>query len=76
MHKFTPKGFAYNYIAFLENEKGSAEFREKMSLRLPIFLHKLNPLLMTKCFEVSVQNKLMNEHLFENHFLILFRNRV
>lgn len=54
MHKFTPKGYAYNYIAFLENKRGSEEFREKMSLRLPIFLHKLNPLLMSKCFEVTV----------------------
>lgn len=76
MHKFTAKGFGYTYISFLQSDKVSKEFKEKLSLRLPIHLHKLSPLMMTKCFEVTVENELMSEHLFDNHFYVLFRNRV
>lgn len=35
----------------------------------------MNPTLIAKCFEVTVKNKLLNNHLFENNFHVLFWRR-
>lgn len=51
MHKFAPKSYGYVYISFLSDPtRASQEFREKLANRLPIFLWKMNPILITKCF--------------------------
>ncbi|KRX10467.1 hypothetical protein PPERSA_08769 [Pseudocohnilembus persalinus] len=76
MHKFTAKGFGYVYISFLEANQGTQEFKETLASRLPIHIHKMNQQLIAKCFEQTVENKLMNDHLFDNHFHILFWRRL
>jgi hypothetical protein len=54
-HKFTAKAFGYAYIAFMEkSNRSTEEFRKKLTELLPIHLHKMNPIQITRCLEVTI----------------------
>ena len=77
-HRYQPKGFGYVYTTFLNNpERGSQELRELLASRLPRTLWKMPLNLIVECFRATLKAGLMNEHLFDNHFYVLFwrRNR-
>ncbi|EGR34585.1 hypothetical protein IMG5_006460 [Ichthyophthirius multifiliis] len=74
--KFNHKAFGYCFIAFLEKEnRCTEEFKNKLQELLPIHLHQMTPNHVTQCFELCIQNNLLNEYLFEQHFHMLFWRR-
>jgi len=70
------KGFASTYKVFMgDSEKCSQEFRERLASLLPIHLYKMHPNDMTDCFRLTLERDLMNDHLFDNHYQVLFWKR-
>jgi len=77
IQKLKARGFAITYVAFLSDpERCSNEYKQKLAASLPIFIRKMNPDMITRCFELTQQRGLMTEYLFEHHFFMLIWKRL
>lgn len=77
IHKVKPKGFACHFIAFLsEPGRCSNEYRDKLVYNIPMNIRKLNPDLMTTCFELTQKHGLVSQYLFDHHFFMLIWKRL
>ena len=75
-HKYSPHSFAHVYEAYLSDiSRSPFEFREKLSLRIPVFLWRMSPNDITNTFVRTIKSKLLTSHLFDNHYHVLFWRR-